>query len=60
MEDTNTTRRFKCEHRNSFDNPTMYITVHQGPYDKKTILSRTKWDPDKVTVTDVTAKTEDM
>ena len=54
MKDTPTTRRFRCEHRNYVDNPTMIITVHEGPYDKKTILSRTKWDPAKVTVTDIT------
>ncbi len=59
MEDKNTTRRFKCEHRDFIDNPTMFITVHEGPYDKKTILGRTKWDPAKVTVTDVTFREVD-
>jgi hypothetical protein len=48
-----------CEHIDFVDNPTLYITVHEGPYDKKTILGRTKWDPKKVTVTDVTMTLED-
>ncbi len=59
LKQTKKTRRFRCEHRNFVDNPTMFITVHEGPYDKKTILSRTKWDPAKVTVTDVTTYEEE-
>ena len=36
-------KRFKVEHNDWFDNPTMYITLHKGPYTKERILYKTGW-----------------
>jgi hypothetical protein len=45
-------KRFKVEHKDWYDNSTLYITLHNPPYDKKTILARTKWKEEDVTITE--------
>ena len=46
-------KRFKVEHNNWFDNPTMYITLHKPPYTKADVLSRTKWNLKDCTITEI-------
>ena len=46
-------KRFKVEHKDWFDNPTMHITLYSPPYDDETILSRTKWKMKDVTITEI-------
>ena len=46
-------KTFKVEHNDWFDNPTMYITLHNPPYNNEMILSRTKWKIENVTITEV-------
>ena len=46
-------KRFKVEHNDWFDNPTMYITLHNPPYDDETVLSHTKWKVENCTITEI-------
>ena len=46
-------KRFKVEHNDWFDNPTMYITLYNPPYTKKEVISRTKWKLKDVTITEI-------
>ena len=36
-------KRFKVEHNDWFDNPTLYITLHHPPYEDEDVLARIKW-----------------
>ena len=49
-------KRFRVEHNNWYDNPTMYITLHNPPYEDEDVISRTKWNLKDCTITDVTPK----
>ena len=49
-------KRFKVEHNDWFDNPTMIITLHNPTYENEYFLSRTKWKLKDVTITDVTPR----
>ena len=53
-------RRYKIEDNRGIGmgKPDMYITLHEGPYTKERILNKTGWNPDSVTITDVTVKFE--
>ena len=46
-------KRFKVEHIDWFDNPDLYITLHNPPYDHETVISRTKWKLKDVTITEI-------
>jgi|TARA_R110000824_G_scaffold275814_1_gene464410 hypothetical protein len=46
-------KRFRVEHNDWFDNPTMYITLHNPPYDDETVLSHTKWKVENCTITEI-------
>ena len=35
---------------------TIYVTLHQPPYENENILHKTKWNVKDVTITDVTPK----
>ena len=48
-------RRFKVEDIN-FEKPTMYITLHNPPYEDADVISRTKWNLKDCKITDVTPK----
>ena len=47
-------KTFEVEHIDYVDYPTLYITLHNPPYDDETILSKTNWKLKDVTITDVT------
>ena len=51
-------KRFRVEHNNWFDNPTMIITLFNPPYEDADVISRTKWKLKDCTITDVTPKFE--
>ena len=40
-------RRYKVEDMGWDGKPTMYITLHKGPYTKKDILNKTGWSVGK-------------
>ena len=46
-------KRFKVEHKDWFDNPTMYITLHNPPYEDENVLARIKWKAEDVTITEM-------
>ena len=46
-------KRFKVEHKDYIDNPTMYITLHNPPYEDEDVLSRIKWKAKDVTITEI-------
>ena len=50
-------KRFKVEHKD-FEKPTMYMTLHNPPYTKAAVISRTKWKLKDSIITDVTPKFE--
>ena len=51
-------RRFRVEHKNWPEKPTLYVTLNQPPYENENILNKTKWKEKDVTITDVTPKFE--
>ena len=46
-------KRFRVEHKDWVDNPDLYITLFNPPYDNETVLSRTKWKLKDVTITEI-------
>ena len=46
-------RRFRVEDK-TFEKPTMYITLHDPPYEDEDVISRTKWKLKDSIITDVT------
>ena len=46
-------KRFKVEHKDWFDNPTMYITLYEAPYEDENILNKTGWNIKDVTITEI-------
>ena len=46
-------KRFKVEHIDYVDNPTMYITLHNPPYEDEDVLARIKWKAKDVTITEL-------
>ena len=46
-------KRFKVEHKNWFDNPTLYVTIHNPPYEDENILHKTGWNVKDVTITEI-------
>ena len=46
-------KRFKVEHKDWVDNPTLYITLHHPPYEDENVLARIKWKAKDVTITEV-------
>ena len=57
-------RRFKVEHKN-YEKPSIYVTLYcrkvlitlmEGPYTDERILNKTGYNPELVTIKDVTAK----
>ena len=46
-------KTFRVEHIDYVDNPDMTITLYNPPYDDETILSRTKWKMEDVTITEI-------
>ena len=51
-------KRFKVEH-NSWEKPDIFVTLKEGPYTTERILHKTGWNPDSVTITDVTVFIEE-
>ena len=50
-------KRFRVEHKNWFDNPTLTVTLSQPPYENENILNKTGWkEKDIFKITDVTPK----
>ena len=49
-------KRFRVEHKDWYDNPTIVVTLYHPPYKKENILHKTKWDKRDVTITDITPK----
>jgi len=45
-------KRFKVEH-NDFDQPTMFITLYNPPYENENILHKTKWKEKDVIITEM-------
>ena len=46
-------KRFRVEHKNYVDNPTMIITLHNPPYEDEDVLARIKWKAKDVTITEI-------
>ena len=46
-------KTFEVEHIDYVDYPTLYITLHNPPYDDETILSKTNWKMKDVTITEI-------
>ena len=46
-------KRFKVEHKDWVDNPTMYITLHNPPYEDEDVLSHTKLKLKDVKITEM-------
>ena len=46
-------KRFKVEHKDYVDNPTMYITLHNPPYEDEDVLARIKWKAKDVIITEM-------
>ena len=46
-------KRFKVEHKNYVDNPTMIITLHNPPYEDENVLARIKWKAKDVVITEL-------
>ena len=49
-------KRFKVEHIDWVDNPDLYITLFNPPYEDRDVISRTKWNLKDCIITDVTPK----
>ena len=47
-------RKFRIEDKRLDAKPTMYVTLHKGPYTKPKILNKTGWLIKDVTITEVT------
>ena len=47
-------RKFRVEDKRLDAKPTMYITLHKGPYTKKRILNKTGWLTKNATITEIT------
>ena len=45
-------KRFRVEH-NSFEKPTITVTLNQPPYENENILHKTKWKENDVTITEL-------
>ena len=50
-------KRFRVEHKD-YEKPPIIVTIHQPPFTKDRILHKTGWNPDSVTITDITVKFE--
>ena len=46
-------KRFRVEHIDYVDNPTMIITLHNPPYEDEDVLARIKWKAEDVTITEI-------
>ena len=46
-------KRFRVEHKDYVDNPTMIITLHNPPYEDEDVLARIKWKAKDVTITEL-------
>tara|TARA_B100001996_G_scaffold322422_1_gene267232 strand:- start:212 stop:379 length:168 start_codon:yes stop_codon:yes gene_type:complete len=46
-------KRFRVEHIDWVDNPTLYITLHHPPYEDEDVLARIKWKAKDVTITEM-------
>ena len=46
-------KRFRVEHKDYVDNPTMIITLHHPPYEDENVLSKINWKQKDVTITEV-------
>ena len=46
-------KTFRVEHIDYVDNPTMYITLHNPPYEDEDVLARIKWKAKDVTITEM-------
>ena len=49
-------KTFLVEHIDFVDNPDLYITLHNPPYENENILHKTGWNEKDVTITDITPK----
>ena len=49
-------KRFRVEHKDWPDKPTITVTLFQPPYENENILYKTKWNEKNVTITEVTPK----
>ena len=47
-------KRFKVEDNRWDAKPTIYVTLHNPPYETENILYKTGWKEKDVTITDVT------
>ena len=45
-------KRFRVE-LNSFEKPTITVTLNQPPYENENILHKTKWKVEDVTITEL-------
>ena len=46
-------KRFRVEHKNWFDNPTLTVTLNQPPYEDENILNKTGWNIKDVKITEL-------
>jgi len=44
---------FRVEHKNWPEKPTLHVTLYSQPYDDETILSKTNWKLEDVTITEI-------
>ena len=51
-------KRFRVEH-NSFDKPTITVTLHNPPYENENILNKTGLNERDVTITEVNTQGEE-
>ena len=49
-------KRFRVEHKNWYDHPTITVTLHQPPYENENILYKTGWNEKDVTITELIVK----
>ena len=46
-------KRFKVEHIDWVDNPDIYVTLFQPPYENENILHKTSWKEKDVIITEM-------
>ena len=47
-------RRYRIEDKRLEAKPTLYVTLHKGPYTKQNILNKTGWKVKDCMITDIT------
>ena len=52
-------KRFRVEH-NSFDKPTITVTLHNPPYENENILHKTGWKEKDVVIKEIHSESADQ